>query len=158
MRIDQPQSLDAMFAVIRKLLGLKPRELAAADQSWDPGLFIYVKIPGDIQPLVRGERFEDPLQAALEEWGLGNISGGGSQLADPYPDGRPRVEFCGIDVDVTDPEKGRTFLMKKLVELSAPPGTELHYTRDGAKLLDRYENGSWTEGMTRTATHPGFGV
>ena len=147
-----------MFGGIRKLLGLKPAESAGAHQSLDPGLFIYVKIPGDIQPLVRGERFEDPLQAALEERGLGAISGGGSQLDDPYPDGRPRVEFCGIDVDVTDREQARAFLMKKLVELTAPPGTELHYTRDGVRLLDRYENGAWNEGMIRTATHPGFGV
>ena len=147
-----------MFGVIRKLLGLKPRESAGADQSWDPSLFIYVKIPGDIQPLVRGERFEDPLQAALEELGLGNISGGGSQLDDPYPDGRPCVEFCGIDVDVTDREKARAFLMKKLIELGVPPGTELHYVKDGTKLLDRYENGAWNEAAIRTATHPGFGV
>src|SRR5689334_5442375 len=104
-----------MFGGIRKLLGLKPAGSAGAHQSLDPGLFIYVKIPGDIQPLVRGERFEDPLQAALEERGLGAISGGGSQLDDPYPDGRPRVEFCGIDVDVTDREQARAFLMKKLV-------------------------------------------
>jgi hypothetical protein len=147
-----------MLSAIRKLLGLKPRKSTQADHSWDPSLFIYVKIPGDIQPLVRGERFEDPLQTALAELGLGSISGGGSQLDDPYPDGRPRVEFCGIDVDVKDREKARAFLMKKLVELDAPPGTELHYTRDGAKLLDRYENGSWSEGLVRTVMHPGFGV
>jgi hypothetical protein len=66
----------------------------------DPQLFVYVKIPGDIQPLARGERFEDPLQVALQAEQLGNVSGGGSQLDDPYPDGRPRVEFSGLDVDV----------------------------------------------------------
>lgn len=147
-----------MFSFIRKLLGLKSGELPDADPQWDPNLFIYVKIPGDIQPLARAERFEEPLQAVLEQTGLGNISGGGSQLDDPYPDGRPRVEFCGIDVEVADRDKARALLMDTLVELDAPPGTELHYTRDGTKLLDRFAEGSWKEALPRTVTHPGFGV
>lgn len=147
-----------MFDVIRKFLGLKPKGTTEASPQWDPSQFIYIKIPGDIQPLVRGERFEDPLQAALEQTGLGNISGGGSQLDDPYPDGRPRVEFCGIDVDATDRDKARALLMHKLIELDAPPGTELHYTREGVKLLDRYATGGWSEALARTVTHPGFGV
>ena len=147
-----------MFNAIRKLLGLESRQSKDTESRWDPGLFVYVKIPGDIQPLARGERFEDPLQSVLEETGLGNVSGGGSQLDDPYPDGRPRVEFCGIDVDVTDCEKALALLKTKLTELGAPPGTELHYTKDGVKLLDRYEDGAWTEAIPRTVIHPGFGV
>ena len=94
----------------------------------------------------------------MEAAQLGNISGGGSQLDDPYPDGRPRVEFCGIDVDVTDRDRARVLLMEELVKLQAPPGTELHYTKDGSKLLDRYADGAWSEALPRTFTHPGFGV
>jgi hypothetical protein len=152
------QPLNAMLNALRKLLGRKPKDQVTTTSSWDPHLFIYVKIPGDIQPLVRGERFEDPLEAVLEASKLGNISGGGSQLDDPYPDGRPRVEFCGIDVDVTDTDRARTLLREELIKLQAPDGTELHYTRNGAKLLDRFEGGSWSEGIVRTLTHPGFGV
>ena len=147
-----------MFTAVRKLLGLKPQAPAKTESAWDPHLFIYVKIPGDIQPLVRGERFEDPLQAALEVAGLGNISGGGSQLDNAYPDGRPKVEFCGLDIDVTDRDRARAFLMNKLVELQVPPGTEVHYTASGSRLLDRYIDGSWQEAIPRKFTHPGFGV
>jgi hypothetical protein len=89
--------------------------------------------------------------------GLGNISGGGSQLDEPYPDGRARVKYCGIDIDVTDRDQGRALLMKKLVELAAPDGTELHYTKDGSMQLDRLDNGAWRLGEPRTFEHPGFG-
>ena len=35
-----------------------------------------------IGPMDRGERYEDPLQAVLESAGVGEITGGGSQLAE----------------------------------------------------------------------------
>ena len=146
-----------MLGLIRKLLGRKSQAKAESVPERDPQCFVYVKIPGDIQPIARGERFEDPLQVALDEAGLGNISGGGSQLDDPYPDGSSRVEFCGIDVDVTDRDRARTLLMNKLIALDAPSGTELHYTKDGSMLLDRLIDGTWKEAEPRTVRHPGFG-
>jgi len=42
--------------------------------------FVYAKMWEAIQPLDRGERYEDPLQAALEAGGLGEVSGGGSSF------------------------------------------------------------------------------
>ena len=63
-----------MLNFIRKLM--RPRQ--ERPSSLDPQLFVYVKIPGDIQPLARGERFEDPLDDALSASGLGQVSGGGS--------------------------------------------------------------------------------
>ncbi len=145
-----------MFGVLRKLLGLGGA--AEATPGFNTQLFIYIRIPGDIQPIARGERFEDPLQAVLEETGLGEISGGGSQLAEPYPDGRPRVEFCGIDADATDLDKARALLMRKLIELDAPTGTELHYTKGESMLLDRLVDGAWSEAELRSIRHPGFGA
>ena len=81
--------------------------------------FFYVRIPGDIQPMERGERFDDPLQAALETEDLGEVSGGGSQLA-----GRGKeIEFCGLDVEVTDRERGLQVIRDVMRRLGAPPGT-----------------------------------
>ena len=95
------------------------------------------------------------MQLALTEAGLGNISGGGSQMDDPYPDGRPRVAFCGIDITVTDRDSARNLLMKQLIALAA--ATEIHYTKDDIMLLDRLVDGTWIEGEPRTFQHPGFG-
>jgi len=149
--------LDGMFGAIRRLLGFGPPVRSKRRSERDPHLFIYVKIPGDIQPIARGERFEDPLEAALRAAALGEVSGGGSQMDDPYPDGSPRVEFCGIDVEVVDRDQARRLLRQKLIELGAPSGTELHYTQEGSMLLDRFINGLWIEAVPRTATHPGLG-
>jgi hypothetical protein len=147
-----------MFHAIRKLLGFVPWAQPMVGSKTDPQLFIYVMIPGDIQPISRGQRFEDPLDAALQDAGLGEVSGGGSQMDDPYSDGSPRVEFCGIDVDATDRDGARSLLRQKLVELGAPSGTELHYTQEGAMLRDRFSDGAWMEALPRTVTHPAFGV
>lgn len=61
--------------------------------------FIYIKLPGNIGPLDRGELFEDQIDPMLEKEGLGSVSGG-SSLGDEQPDGSRQVAFCGIDVDV----------------------------------------------------------
>ena len=146
-----------MFNLIRKLW--RPKEESSdGASSWDPRLFVYVKIPGDIEPLARGERFEDPLDEALKAANLGHVSGGGSQMDAPYPDGSPRVEFCGIDVDVVELEAALAMMRQKLVELSAPEGTELHYTTDAGPLLDSLGGTTWTQRLARTVKHPGFGV
>jgi hypothetical protein len=147
-----------MISFIRRLLSRKARADDAQTSTWDPQLFLYVKIPGDVQPLVRGERFEDPLASALQEANLGDVSGGGSQLADPYPDGRPRVEFCGMDIEVSDRDRARALVMRKLIDLQAPRGTEIHYTAGSNMLLDRLMESGWNEGLPRIDRHPSFGV
>ena len=147
-----------MIKLLRQLLGRSAKLSSNAQSSWDPQQFIYVMIPGDIQPLVRGERFEDPLADELHAAGLGNVSGGGSQLDDPYPDGRPRVAFCGIDIDVVDRDRALGAIRKKLVDLDAPAGTEVHYTVGATPLLDRLVEGAWQERLPRSFKHPGFGV
>lgn len=86
------------------------------------------------------------------------ISGGGSQLGKPYPDGCPRVEFCGIDIDVTDRDRALGVIRQKLVELNTPIGTEVHYTVGNSMLLDRFVGDTWQERLPRSFKHPGFGV
>jgi hypothetical protein len=81
--------------------------------------FFYVRIPGDIQPIERAERFEDPLQAALDAASLGEVSGGGSQLAGQGKE----IEFCGLDVEVTDRDRGLQLIREVMRRLRAPPGT-----------------------------------
>lgn len=80
--------------------------------------FFYIKIPGDIRPDERGERFEEPLDAALTAHDLGETTGGGSQVAEGIT-----VEFCGIDVVVTDRERGLRLILETLRSLDAPAGT-----------------------------------
>jgi len=101
------------------------------DFNEDNPLFVYVKIPGHVEPMERGEKIEDPLQEALARSGFGNITGGGSQLSEEDSEGRRSIEFCGIDVDLYQMVEGLALLRRELVRLETPPGTVLLYEVNG---------------------------
>lgn len=134
-----------MFNFIRSLLS--PRSPARVRSAWDPNLFVYVKMPGDIQYLIRGERlFEDPLQI---------VPDGGSRMDtnEPKPHDFVIVPLCGIEIFATNRDSARKCLMEKLIALAAPNGTEIHYAKDDIMLLDRLVEGKWIEGEARTIKH-----
>jgi hypothetical protein len=99
--------------------------------SQDNPLFVYIRMPGDIDPEDRWNKFADPLQEALEKEGLGNVTGGGTQFSEPDENGDDSVEFCGIDVDLYDVVNGLALLRRELVRLQAPQDTSLLYELDG---------------------------
>jgi hypothetical protein len=109
-----------------------PDSNTSADQaSNEKPLFVYIRIPGDLDPQDRWERFADPLQQALENHDLGAVTGGGSQFSEPDEDGNDFVEFCGIDVDLYDAVNGLPLLRRELARLQVPSGTVLLYELDG---------------------------
>jgi hypothetical protein len=134
------------------------REAEEDDSAFDPERFVYLKIPGDIQPMDRGEWFEDRIEPALAQAGLGTVSGGGSSLSDSRADGSRVIEYCGVDIDVTELEPALVLLRTLLPQLPITPGTELQYTRGGDMLRDIYRDGEWRLAQPREDRHPGFGV
>jgi hypothetical protein len=117
---------------IKSWIGLDPDSNTPVHQvSRENPLFVYIKIPASLQPLERGEQFEDPLQEALDKEKLGSITGGGSQLSDVDENGHRSIEFCGIDVDLYEASSGLALLRSELVRLQAPPGTMLLYELNG---------------------------
>lgn len=89
-----------------------------ADEAHANGrFFFYVRIPGDIQALERGDRFEEPLELALGHAALGSVTGGGSQLGDD-----DKVEYCGIDVVTTDRVRGIEVIRRVMQECGCPNG------------------------------------
>jgi hypothetical protein len=146
-----------IFDTIRSLLG-GGKSPEPPKQSFDVESFIYIKMPGNIQPMERGELFEDKIDPVLARDNLGTVSGGGSLLSDPRPDGTRVVESCGIDIDVTDLDRALEVLRGLLPQLDAPLGTELHYTQGGAKLQDALTSSGWQLEQSRTDLHPGFGI
>ena len=135
----------------------RPSSPAEAD-AFDVEQFIYVKIPGEIGPLDRGEMFEDRIEPVLAERNIGSVSGGGSSLGDARPDGSRPIEFCGIDIDTKVRDEVLAVLRSLLPTLDAPIGTELHYTKDGQKLQDEFAKSGWVLERPRVFQHPGFGV
>jgi hypothetical protein len=91
--------------------------------------FVFVKVAESIQPIARGEKYEDPLDAALKAAKLGEVTGGGSSLSKDK-----QIEWVGVDVELKDVMKGVPFLRRKLIELGAPKGSTLQYEFNGKQI------------------------
>lgn len=127
-----------------------------ASAGLDPEQFIFVKILDPVMPLDRGAKYEDPLEALLEARGLGTISGSGSGLGDPRPDGTRPIAFCGVDINTAVRDQALAILREEIPKLGAPVGSELHYTRNGVRLQDELGVNGWVLSRPRTYLHPGF--
>jgi hypothetical protein len=82
--------------------------------------FVYAQLADRLMPLDRGERYEDPLQEALELRGLGEVTGGGTQMAEAN-----EIDYCGIDIELNDAAAGLPFVREFLTERGAARGSKL---------------------------------
>ena len=89
----------------------------------------YAKLNARIMPLTRGTQFETPLEEALAENGFGEVGGGGTMQLKTGG-----IEYCGIDVDFFDVERGAPFVCKFLADRGAPRGSILSYEFNGQKV------------------------
>lgn len=137
---------------LKSLLVFRPTAPAAQSD------LIYIYLPEDLDPLDRGSRYEDALDVELKMAGIGYVSGGGSSLGDEREDGRRQIEFCGIDVDVSDVKAGRTILRDLLPGLGCPAGAALWYRENDHPLQDEYDGAGWKLARPRSQLHPGFGL
>jgi hypothetical protein len=92
--------------------------------------FLLVKIPEPLLPVQRGEKYEDPLSDELERAGLGFVNGGGTKAT---PDGS--IEYCYLDVQLTDLEGGISLIRAFLLRVGAPADTKIT-TYDPGKFAD----------------------
>jgi hypothetical protein len=123
--------MNKIFAACLAAFGLGGCRPPATDQN--KSQFVFVRIPEQIQPVERGAKYEDPLDGVLRKEAVGAVSGGGSQLSQPDADGKRTIEWVGVDVDLSDFDKGMPILKRELLRIGAPSGTILEYSRDGQK-------------------------
>jgi len=81
-----------------------------------------------IQPIARGERYEDPLHAALQKAGLGEVDGGGSQLA-----ANGEVSFAEVAIYLADLDGAVQLTKDTLESAGAPAGSELIFGPEAAR-------------------------
>lgn len=86
----------------------------------------YAQLNARIMPIERGERYEDPLGDALEENGLGAVTGGGTLQSEAG-----EIDYCGVDVDLFDVAKAVPFVCEFLTKCGAPKGSKLQYEANG---------------------------
>ncbi len=83
-----------------------------------------------VRPVARGERYEDPLQAALATQRLGIVDGGGSQLGEA-----DEIIFAELELYLADLDQALELTKRVLEQAGAPVGSELHLERDGAAVV-----------------------
>jgi hypothetical protein len=89
--------------------------------------FVFAKIWESIQPIARGDRYEDPLQEELEKRGLGEVTGGGSSY-----DKAHGISYVGVDIELGSLDD--LDLVKRVLEgAGAPKGSELQFEREGRR-------------------------
>jgi hypothetical protein len=99
---------------------------AAADDKVYP---VSARIIDPVTPDVRGSKYEGPLDAALKEAKLGEVVGGGNSVTK-----QGKIEWVGVDIELSDLTKGIPFLKEKLRELGAPAGSTLDYHAGNKKV------------------------
>ncbi len=121
--------------------------------------FIYVKIP--LQG--RGRALSDALlherlELALAEHRAGTLLGWGASmdLAPPGADAALRPAFHRIDIEAAgDPLQARAVLRDCLAALEVPPGSELHYTQDGAAVQQLFLGAAgWSAAQPSSGVSP----
>jgi hypothetical protein len=86
----------------------------------------YAQLNARIMPCHRGECYEDPLQEALDANGWAAVAGGGTLQRQ-----NGEIEYCGIDIDLRDIDRGVPFICEVLEACGAPKGSKLIYQIDG---------------------------
>jgi hypothetical protein len=86
-------------------------------------MMIIATLNARLQPLDRGDLFEDPLDYVLQESGKGKVTGGGTQLG-----AQAEIEYCEIEMMVREAdEETVNLIVAALEKMGAPNGSRLKF-------------------------------
>lgn len=81
---------------------------------------VLARVYEHIEPIDRGDRYEDPLQAVLESAGIGRVTGGGSQLNE-----LGGIAFADVEIELANLGDALRVVVEALENAGAPQGSEL---------------------------------
>jgi len=94
------------------------------------GQFLVAQLNARLQPMHRGEYFEDPLDAVLKKGNHGEVSGGGTMQAKTG-----EIDYCDIEIQVpASSSEIITLVVGTLEKLGAPKGSKLTVEATGEVL------------------------
>lgn len=83
-----------------------------------------------LQPIHRGEFFEDPLNEALDRAAVGQVSGGGT-----LQDVTGEIEYCDIEIQIAGQvRQSVNYVIETLESLGAPKGSKLHVEAESREV------------------------
>jgi hypothetical protein len=90
-----------------------------------------------LQPIHRGEFFEDRLNEALDEAAIGEVSGGGT-----LHDVSGEIEYCDIEIQIAGSvREAIRYVIETLESLRAPTESKLHVEAEAREVLFWPERG-----------------
>jgi len=118
--------------VMNRLLGMVTNALGIGGNAGratrrEGRCMVFARIEESLMPLQRGQKYEDPLNRALLQAGLGRVTGGGSVQGHAGV-----IEWISLDIQLVDLGPALEFLRAKLLALGAPERTVLKFRKDGA--------------------------
>jgi hypothetical protein len=115
--------------ILRFLIALLLVTSCSVGWAQSNSTFVFAKITDTVMPIERGTKYEDPLDAALKQARLGEVTGGGSSLSKDK-----KIEWVGVDIELTDLARGIPFVKSQLRRLGAPKGSKLEYEVNGKNI------------------------
>ena len=105
--------------------------------------FVIARLYEHIEPIDRGNRYEDPLQARLDETQAGQVTGGGSQLTETGG-----IEHVDLELELANLDEAAATVCASLEQSGAPKRSELI---DGAtsRVLRRVRHARVPGGLPR---------
>jgi hypothetical protein len=95
------------------------------------GVDVTAQLNHKLMPIDRGERYEDPLGAALESAGLGEVVGGGTMQLQTG-----EIEYIDVELVLSDLAKAIPLVVATLEASGAPKGSKLRLHRaDGVQEI-----------------------
>jgi len=93
---------------------------------------VIARVYEHIEPIDRGDRYEDPLQAVLEQANIGRVTGGGSLLNE-----LGGIEYVDIEIELANLDGALGVVVDALEKAGAPQGSELVDASD-SRILRRF--------------------
>jgi len=82
-----------------------------------------------IEPIDRGDRYEDPLDAVLAQSNIGRVTGGGSQLNE-----LGGITYAEVEIELANLDEALGVVVDALEKAGAPQGSELIDVSDSRTL------------------------
>lgn len=95
-----------------------------------PSHFIVAQLNARIQPMHRGEFFEDPLDNEIQRASIGEVTGGGTMQGQ-----NGEIEYCDIEIELTKPNnEAAGKIIEVLERLGAPKGSKLKIEAENREI------------------------
>lgn len=92
---------------------------------------VLARVYEHIEPMDRGDRYEEPLHDTLERLKLGRVTGGGSQL-----DELGAITYAEVEIELADVDAAVGIVAEALEAAGAPQGSELIQASDDRVLRE----------------------